>query len=43
MNSKLTPVLPWYRHRWPWLLMLGPFVVVVAAAITLWLAVRSNV
>ena len=42
MNSKLTPVLPWYRHRWPWLLMLGPFVVVVAAAITLWLAVRSN-
>ena len=42
MNSKLTPVLPWYRHRWPWLLMLGPFVVVVAAAITLWLAVSSN-
>lgn len=42
MNSKLTPVLPWYRHRWPWLLMLGPFVVVAAAAITLWLAVRSN-
>ena len=42
MNSKLTPVLPWYRYRWPWLLMLGPFVVVVAAAITLWLAVRSN-
>ncbi len=42
MNPKLTPVLPWYRHRWPWLLMLGPFVVIVAAAITLWLAVRSN-
>ncbi|QJR14228.1 FixH family protein [Usitatibacter palustris] len=21
---------PWYRHRWPWLLMAGPFVVVVA-------------
>ncbi len=42
MNPKLTPVLPWYRHRWPWLLMLGPFVVIVAAAITLWLALRSN-
>lgn len=42
MNPKLTPALPWYRHRWPWLLMLGPFVVVVAAAITLWLAIRSN-
>ncbi len=42
MNPKLTPALPWYRHRWPWLLMLGPFVVIVAAAITVWLAIRSN-
>lgn len=33
---------PWYRHRWPWLLMAGPAVVVVAGVITLWLAVRSN-
>lgn len=30
---------PWYMHRWPWLLMLGPFVVVVAGAFTMWLAV----
>ena len=42
MNPKLTPSLPWYRHRWPWLLMLGPFIVIVAAMITLWLALRSN-
>ena len=34
--------LPWYRYRWPWLLMLGPFTVLVAAAITLWIAIRSN-
>jgi uncharacterized protein len=33
---------PWYRQTWPWLLMLGPFVVVVAAFVTLWLAIRSN-
>lgn len=33
---------PWYRQAWPWLLMLGPFVVVVAAFVTLWLAIRSN-
>jgi uncharacterized protein len=33
---------PWYRHRWPWLLMAGPFIVVVAGAITLYLAVVSN-
>lgn len=33
---------PWYRQTWPWLLMLGPLVVVVAAFVTLWLAIRSN-
>jgi hypothetical protein len=33
---------PWYRHRWPWLLMAGPALVVVAGAVTLWLAVRSD-
>jgi uncharacterized protein len=30
--------LPWYRERWPWLLMLGPAAVVVAGAITTWIA-----
>ncbi len=33
---------PWYKERWPWLLMLGPAVVVVAGVTTLWLAVVSN-
>jgi uncharacterized protein len=33
---------PWYRHRWPWILMAGPFVVIVAGMITLYLAVASN-
>lgn len=33
---------PWYRHRWPWLLMAGPAIVVVAGLATLWLAVRSD-
>ena len=33
---------PWYRHRWPWLLMAGPALVVVAGAVTTWLAVRSD-
>jgi hypothetical protein len=32
---------PWYREPWPWLLMAGPATVVVAGAITLWLAVAS--
>ena len=29
---------PWYAQAWPWLLMLGPAVVVVAATYTGWLA-----
>jgi hypothetical protein len=33
---------PWYRHRWPWLLMLGPAIVVVAGIATLGLAIRSD-
>jgi len=33
---------PWYRHRGPWLLMAGPFVAIVAGAITFYLAVVSN-
>lgn len=31
--------VPWYRHRWPWLLMAGPAVVVVAGVFTAWLAI----
>jgi len=34
--------LPWYRQRWPWLLMAGPAIVVVAGFVTLWLAIASN-
>jgi len=29
---------PWYTHRWPWLLMLGPASVLVAGGIATWLA-----
>lgn len=35
---KLRTVAPWYAQRWPWLLMLGPIVVIVAGVITGWLA-----
>lgn len=33
---------PWYSHRWPWLLMLGPALVLVAGAITGYLAVTRE-
>lgn len=32
----------WYRERWPWILMAGPAIVVVAGLVTAWLAVRSQ-
>lgn len=33
---------PWYRQRWPWLLMAGPAIVVVAGFVTLWLAISTD-
>lgn len=32
------PVRPWYEHRWPWFLMLGPFLVLLAGSYSGWLA-----
>ena len=44
MQSAIHPLprgtaAPWYKHRWPWFLMIGPALVLVAGAITAWLAV----
>jgi len=33
---------PWHREPWPWLLMAGPAIVIVAGFVTLWLAVASD-
>lgn len=33
---------PWYKEPWPWFLMSGPAIVIVAGFITLWLAIDSN-
>lgn len=32
---------PWYKEPWPWIIMVGPFAVIVAGAITIWLAMTS--
>lgn len=43
MNKPLSSVtIPWYRQRWPWLLMIAPLTAVIGGIITAWLAVRSN-
>jgi hypothetical protein len=41
-NAAKRNLKPWYREPWPWLLMVGPFVVIVAGLTTAWLAVRSS-
>ncbi len=32
---------PWYKERWPWLLMAGPAAVLVAGGATMWIAFAS--
>ena len=32
----------WYCQRWPWLLVAGPFLVVVASLASAWIAVKSD-
>jgi hypothetical protein len=32
---------PWYRQRWPWLLISGPAVAVIGCAVTIWLAYQT--
>lgn len=37
-NELIPRPAPWYRHRWPWLLMLGPALVIVGGVNLGWLA-----
>jgi len=37
-NMRLQAGAPWYRHRWPWLLMIGPVWVLVGGVLMVWLA-----
>ncbi len=43
MNRPIrTDTLPWYRQPWPWLLMLGPALVIAAGIYTAYLAIVSD-
>jgi len=42
MNANGVRAQAWYREPWPWILMAGPAIVVVAGLVTAWLAVRSD-
>ena len=37
-----TSPTPWHREPWPWILMSGPFIVVVAGIATMFLAVATS-
>jgi hypothetical protein len=41
MNVARIDTTPWYRQRWPWLVMLPPIAAIVGCTITIVLAVRS--
>ena len=38
LNALDKQVEPWYKHRWPWLLMSCPFIVLVAGFATMWIS-----
>lgn len=40
--STASPAMPWYRERWPWILMSGPAIVIVAGVITTWMAFATS-
>ncbi len=42
MAIQKTDTQPWYKERWPWILMAGPAIVIVAGVITAWLAIISS-
>jgi len=42
MTATAPSTKPWYRQSWPWLLMAGPGIVIVAGFYTLWLAVTTD-
>ena len=37
-NLSMEHAAPWYRHRWPWLLMIGPVWVLIGGVVMIWLA-----
>jgi hypothetical protein len=42
MSTFTAPIKRWYREPWPWILMAGPFIVVLAASYTAWLAISTS-
>lgn len=41
-NPSMSATPPWYRHRWPWLLAIGPAVALISGGFTFWLAANTT-
>ncbi|MYM22868.1 cytochrome oxidase assembly protein [Duganella sp. FT135W] len=41
MHTLNMPITPWWKQRWPWLLMAGPAIVIVASTYAGYLAVSA--
>ena len=42
MNDTATASAPWYRERWPWIIMAAPAISAVLGVVMLTLAIKSN-
>ncbi|HEY3432417.1 MAG TPA: FixH family protein [Rhodocyclaceae bacterium] len=40
-NTSVKDTGPWYKQPWPWILMSGPMMVIVASFISAWVALSS--
>ncbi len=40
-STTMNAPVPWYRHRWPWLLAIAPAAALIGGIATLWLAVTT--
>lgn len=41
MSILAAPVAPWWKHRWPWLLMAGPAIIMAATGYATYLAIQT--
>ena len=42
MKTNISSDQPWYKHRWPWILMSGPVIAMIACVVTIYLAFQKQ-
>jgi hypothetical protein len=41
LNPSDMSLVPWWKQRWPWILISGPLVAAIGCAITIWLTLAA--